>query len=86
MRGYRKGRAREIIDEREVGRRGPYTGSIGILTDDGGMALNIAIRTPVLARGEVRVHVGGGIVADSVPEEEYEETLAKGSAMFEALA
>ena len=62
------------------------TGSIGILTDDGGMALNIAIRTPILARGEVRVHVGGGIVADSVPEEEYEETLDRGRAMFEALA
>jgi len=84
--GAPKVRAMEIIDELEVGRRGPYTGSIGILTDDGGMALNIAIRTPVLARGEVRVHVGGGIVADSVPEEEYEETLAKGRAMFEALA
>jgi para-aminobenzoate synthetase component 1 len=84
--GAPKVRAMEIIDELESGRRGPYTGSIGILTDDGGMALNIAIRTPVLARGEVRVHVGGGIVADSVPEEEYEETLAKGRAMFEALA
>jgi anthranilate/para-aminobenzoate synthase component I len=84
--GAPKVRAMEIIDELEAGRRGPYTGSVGILTDDGGMALNIAIRTPVLAEREVRVHVGGGIVADSVPEEEYEETLAKGRAMFEALS
>jgi len=75
----------QIIDELEAGRRGPYTGSIGILTDDGDMELNIAIRTPWLARGELRVHVGGGIVADSVPEAEYEETLAKGRAIFEAL-
>jgi para-aminobenzoate synthetase component 1 len=84
--GAPKVRAMEIIDELEAGRRGPYTGSIGILTDDGGMELNIAIRTPVLADGTVRVHVGGGIVADSEPEEEYEETLAKGRAIFEALA
>jgi para-aminobenzoate synthetase component 1 len=83
--GAPKVRAMEIIDELEVGRRGPYTGSIGILTDDGGMGLNVAIRTPVLAGGEVRVHVGGGIVADSDPEAEYFETLAKGKAMFQAL-
>jgi anthranilate/para-aminobenzoate synthase component I len=50
------------------------------------MDLNIAIRTPVLAKGEVRVHVGGGIVAESVPEAEYEETLAKGRAIFEVLS
>ncbi len=83
--GAPKVRAMQIIDELEAGRRGPYTGSIGILTDDGNMELNIAIRTPWLARGEVRVHVGGGIVADSIPEAEYEETLAKGRAIFEAL-
>jgi len=83
--GAPKIRAMQIIDELEAGRRGPYTGSIGILTDDGDMELNIAIRTPWLARGELRVHVGGGIVADSVPEAEYEETLAKGRAIFEAL-
>jgi len=83
--GAPKVRAMEIIDELEAGRRGPYTGAIGILTDDGSMDLNIAIRTAVLARGEVRIHVGGGIVADSDPEMEYAETLAKGRAMFRAL-
>ena len=75
----------EIIDELEDGRRGPYTGSIGILTDQGDMELNIAIRTAVVSRGSVRVHVGGGIVADSDPVAEYEETLAKGLALFQAL-
>jgi len=84
--GAPKVRAMEIIDELEAGRRGPYTGAIGLLSDDGNMDLNIAIRTPVLARGEVRIHVGGGIVADSDPEAEYEETLAKGRAMFDVLS
>jgi len=83
--GAPKVRAMEIIDELEAGRRGPYTGSIGVFADQGGVELNIAIRTAVLAGGEVRVHVGGGIVADSDPVAEYEETLAKGAAMFRAL-
>jgi para-aminobenzoate synthetase component 1 len=84
--GAPKIRAMEIIDELEAGRRGPYTGSIGILTDHGAMELNIAIRTPVVARGEVRLWVGGGIVADSAPGAEYRETLDKGRAIFAALA
>ena len=83
--GAPKVRAMEIIDELETSRRGPYTGSIGLLADEGGMELNIAIRTAVVAGGGVRVHVGGGIVADSAPEAEYEETLAKGRAIFSAL-
>jgi para-aminobenzoate synthetase component 1 len=83
--GAPKVRAMEIIDELEDSRRGPYTGSIGILTDEGSMEFNIAIRTAVVGRGIVRVHVGGGIVADSDPEAEYEETLAKGRAIFSAL-
>jgi para-aminobenzoate synthetase component 1 len=83
--GAPKVRAMEIIDELEASRRGPYTGSIGILTDEGGMELNIAIRTAVVSGDIVRVHVGGGIVADSDPAAEYEETLDKGRALFAAL-
>ncbi|MHC4939726.1 MAG: aminodeoxychorismate synthase component I [Planctomycetota bacterium] len=83
--GAPKVRAMEIIDELENSRRGPYTGSIGMLADEGSMELNIAIRTAIVAGGVVRVHVGGGIVADSIPEAEYEETLAKGRAIFSAL-
>jgi len=83
--GAPKVRAMEIIDELEASRRGPYTGSIGILTDEGGMELNIAIRTAVVSGDVVRVHVGGGIVADSDPTAEYEETLDKGRALFAAL-
>jgi para-aminobenzoate synthetase component 1 len=83
--GAPKIRAMEIIDELETARRGPYTGSIGILADDGSMDLNIAIRTPVVARGLLRLHVGGGVVADSVPDDEHAETLAKGRAILEAL-
>jgi len=83
--GAPKVRAMEIVDELEASRRGPYTGSIGILTDEGGMELNIAIRTAVVSGGVVRVHVGGGIVADSDPAAEYEETLDKGRALFAAL-
>ncbi|MGQ0614574.1 MAG: aminodeoxychorismate synthase component I [Planctomycetaceae bacterium] len=84
--GAPKIRAMEIIDELEAGRRGPYTGSVGIFGDDGSLDLNIAIRTLLLARGEARLHVGGGIVADSDPEAEYRETLAKGEAIFRTLA
>jgi len=84
--GAPKVRAMQIIDELEAGRRGPYTGSIGWLGDNGALDLNIAIRTAVLGKGVVRVHVGGGIVADSQPEAEYAETLAKGEAMFRALS
>jgi len=83
--GAPKIRAMQIIDQLEDARRGPYTGSIGILADDGSMDLNIAIRTAVLARGELSIHVGGGIVADSEPWAEYEETLSKGRAILEAL-
>lgn len=83
--GAPKVRAMELIDELECGARGPYTGSIGILPDAGGMEFNIAIRTVTLAGGVARVHVGGGIVADSDPEAEYLETLDKGAALFRAL-
>jgi len=83
--GAPKIRAMEIIDEIEPVRRGVYTGSIGYLGFDGSVNLNIGIRTAVIKDGACHFHVGGGIVADSDPEMEYQETLDKGRAFFEVL-
>lgn len=83
--GAPKIRAMQIIDELEPVRRGPYCGAIGYLSADGALQLNIAIRTMIVAHGSVHVPVGGGIVADSDPAAEYEETLVKARAMLEAL-
>ena len=83
--GAPKIRAMEIIDELEPTRRGPYCGAIGYLAADGSMEFNIAIRTMIVKDGLVHVPVGGGIVADSIPADEYEETLVKAQAMFAAL-
>ena len=83
--GAPKIRAMEIIDEIEPVRRGVYTGSIGCLGFDGSVNLNIAIRTAAIKDGACHFHVGGGIVADSNPEMEYQETLDKGRAFFEVL-
>ena len=84
--GAPKIRAVEIIDELEPARRGVYTGAIGYWDVRGGCDWNIAIRTIVVESGAASFHVGGGIVADSTPEGEYEETLVKASAMFRALS
>lgn len=84
--GCPKIRSMEIIDELEPVQRGIYTGSIGYIGFDGNLMLNIAIRTLVLQRNQGYLQVGAGIVADSDPEREYEETLAKGEALAEALA
>ncbi len=83
--GAPKIRAVEIIDELEPVRRGVYTGAIGYWDVRGDCDWNIAIRTLVLESGAASFHVGGGIVADSTPEGEYEETLVKASAMLRAL-
>jgi anthranilate/para-aminobenzoate synthase component I len=83
--GAPKIRAMEIIDELEPVRRGPYCGAIGYVASDGSIEFNIAIRTMIAKNGLVHVPVGGGIVADSEPEAEYEETLVKARAMFAAL-
>jgi len=83
--GAPKVRAMEIIDELEATQRSVYTGSIGYLGADGTIDLNIAIRT-ILVRGEKAFfQVGGGIVADSEPDAEYQETLDKGQRLFQAL-
>jgi para-aminobenzoate synthetase component 1 len=83
--GAPKIRAMEIIEELEPTRRGPYCGAIGYLAADGRMEFNIAIRTMIIKDGLVHIPVGGGIVADSNPADEYEETLVKARAMFDAL-
>lgn len=83
--GAPKRRAMEIIEQLEPHRRGVYCGSIGYIGFDGQMDTNIAIRTMVYAQGEIRGWAGGGIVADSRCDEEYQETFDKASAMLEIL-
>ena len=83
--GAPKPRTMEIIDEIEATRRGPYTGSVGIFGFDGRATLNIIIRTLVRYGEEYHLRVGAGIVHDSVPEREYEETLDKGRALVTAV-
>jgi para-aminobenzoate synthetase component 1 len=76
--GAPKIRAMEIIDELEPTRRSLYTGAIGYLSRGGTSAFNIAIRTLLVEGHRVSYQVGGGIVADSDPQDEYEETAHKG--------
>lgn len=83
--GAPKIRAMEVIEELEPTRRGIYTGSLGYLGFDGDMDLNMVIRTFVLKDQKAFFHVGGGIVADSEPEAEYEETLVKARALIESI-
>ncbi|HEY8910517.1 MAG TPA: aminodeoxychorismate synthase component I [Desulfosporosinus sp.] len=83
--GAPKIRAMEIIEEMELYKRGLYTGSIGYMSFDGAWDFNIVIRTILLKDGKAYIHVGGGIVADSVPESEYYETLDKAKALFRVL-
>jgi para-aminobenzoate synthetase component 1 len=83
--GAPKIRAMEIIEELEPVRRGPYCGAIGYLAADGSMQFNVAIRTMIAKDNQIHIPVGGGIVADSDPVSEYEETLTKAVAMFNAL-
>ncbi len=83
--GAPKIRAMEIIEELEPHARNVYTGSIGYISFHGRMDLNIVIRTMIRQSGRIHAQFGGGIVADSDPVMEYEETLHKGQAVFEAL-
>jgi para-aminobenzoate synthetase component I len=82
--GAPKVRAMEIIDELEPTRRSVYTGAIGYLSFSGDMDLNIAIRTILVKNGRAYFQVGGGIVYDSQPEAEYQETLDKAKALIQA--
>lgn len=83
--GAPKVRAMEIIDELEPLRRGFYGGAAGYLGFDGGMDTCIAIRAAVISGGRIHIQAGAGIVADSVPESEYEETRNKAHALFASL-
>ncbi|MES3517606.1 MAG: anthranilate synthase component I family protein [Natronomonas sp.] len=83
--GAPKPRTMEIIDELETTRRGPYTGSIGVFGFDDRATLNIIIRTLVRHGDRYYLRVGAGIVHDSDPDAEYEETLDKGRALVEAI-
>ncbi|MDD5687445.1 MAG: anthranilate synthase component I family protein [Elusimicrobia bacterium] len=83
--GCPKIRCMEIIDELEPTARGPYTGSCGWIGYNGDCDLNIIIRTFILKDKKLYFQVGAGIVADSVPEREYHETLHKAKALIQAL-
>ena len=84
--GAPKIRAMEIIAELEPTRRGPYCGAIGLVGWDGALDTSIAIRTFAIRGREVTWGAGGGVVADSDPAAEYEETLAKARALVRALS
>ncbi|WP_198947856.1 anthranilate synthase component I [Magnetofaba australis] len=83
--GAPKIRAMEIIDELEVSQRGPYAGAVGYFSYSGHMDLAIAIRTAVIQDGRLYIQAGAGIVADSQPDKEWEETMNKARAIFRAV-
>ncbi|NOZ24989.1 MAG: anthranilate synthase component I family protein [Nitrospirae bacterium] len=83
--GVPKVRCMEIIDELEPVVRGPYTGSLGYVAFNGDMDMNIVIRTFVIKNGRAYVQAGAGIVADSVPEREYYESLKKAEALLSTI-
>jgi anthranilate synthase component 1 len=83
--GAPKVRAMEIIDEVEPQKRGPYAGAVGYIDFTGNMDTCIALRTLVLQGKTAYVQAGGGVVYDSVPSEEYEETVNKAKGMFKAI-
>jgi anthranilate synthase component 1 len=83
--GAPKVRAMEIIDELETLRRGPYGGCVGYVDYSGNMDTAIAIRTMLVKDGQIFLRAGAGIVADSDPESEFQETLNKGRALIEAI-
>ncbi len=83
--GAPKIRTMQIIDELETASRGLSMGAIGYIGFDGTIDVNVAIRTMVARDGKAVFNVGGGIVIDSVPEAEYEETLVKAKALMNAI-
>ncbi len=83
--GCPKVRCMEILGELEKQGRGPYTGSFGYVTHNGNMDINILIRTILKERNDLFFRAGGGIVADSVPQNETLETEAKANGMLKAV-
>jgi len=83
--GAPKVRAMEIINELEKVKRGPYGGAVGYFSFGGNMDLCITIRTMVLKNGKVYVQAGAGIVYDSIPESEHQESLNKSRGMLQAV-
>jgi para-aminobenzoate synthetase component I len=83
--GAPKVRAMEIIAELEPVARGPYCGSLGYLGFDGSMDSNLLIRTFTQGKGWLSFSVGGGIIADSDPEREYDETWHKAEGLLRAI-
>lgn len=83
--GAPKVRAMEIIEELENLRRGPYAGAVGYFSFQGNMDMAITIRTILIKGRKAFLQAGAGIVADSIPKKEYEETLNKAKALFEAI-
>jgi anthranilate synthase component 1 len=75
----------EIVEELEPDRRGIYSGAVGYIGWNGNMDTAIAIRTALITRNELHIQVGAGIVADSVPTNEWHETMSKGRAIFRAV-
>ncbi|HUU68644.1 MAG TPA: chorismate-binding protein, partial [Planctomycetota bacterium] len=84
--GAPKVRAMQILDELEPTRRGPYGGAVGYIDFYGNMNTCITIRTLALMGNDAYVQAGAGIVADSVPENEYDETLNKARSLLKAIA
>ena len=82
--GAPKVRAMEIIDELEAEKRGIYAGAVGYISSNGDMDTAIALRTGIVKDGTLHVRAGAGIVMDSVPKSEFEETLHKAAALFRA--
>jgi len=83
--GAPKVRAMEIIAEMEGEKRGPYAGAVGYFSFSGNMDMAIAIRTMVVNKGIAYVQAGGGIVYDSIPHREYEESMNKAQALLKAI-
>lgn len=83
--GAPKIRSMEIIEELEPVKRSVYTGAVGYISFDGNMDTSIVIRTFIVKGRKVYFSVGGGIVADSIPEKEYDETLDKASGLLASL-